>query len=200
MGDELHLDSKAAICWALLHSCIFRQQHSLKMEARNNSPASSIPEAPAPAPPWVFPRDWCFPGDCWPSGRSGRVQHPSESWNSLLKGMKSFPLCLQPMLQINPAHPTQGQQLKRAWNDPNYDIRLLCLPCPAINSCVDGTAKLAGPKCAPRCLGQPRCRYSPSSSSRMQARSPEAVGGVYVKACRQHVLITKQGHYAILLS
>lgn len=46
----------------------------------------------------------------------------------------------------------------------------------------------------------PQSRYSPSGSGRVQARSSEAVGSVYVKACRQHVLITKQGHYAILLS
>lgn len=41
---------------------------------------------------------------------------------------------------------------------------------------------------------------SPSCSGSVEARSSKTVRGVYGKACRQHVLITKQGHYAILLS
>lgn len=42
--------------------------------------------------------------------------------------------------------------------------------------------------------------YSPSCGSSMKARSSKFIWGVYFKACRQHVLITKQGYYAILLS
>lgn len=42
--------------------------------------------------------------------------------------------------------------------------------------------------------------YSPSCSGSVEARSSKTIRGVYFKACRQHVLITKQGHYAILLS
>lgn len=131
----------------------------------------------------------------WPSGRPGQVQQHPESWNSLLRGIKrkSFPLCLKLMLQINPCHPTEGQLQKRAWSDPNYGISL---PCTALTSSVDRPGKLAGP----RHPGAGTVQYSPSGSGRVQARSSKAVGGVYVKACRQHVLITKQGHYAILLS
>lgn len=42
--------------------------------------------------------------------------------------------------------------------------------------------------------------YSPSCSGSVEACSSKTIRGVYFKACRQHVLITKQGHYAILLS
>lgn len=110
-GDELHLDSKAATWWALLHSCIFGQGHAPEMEARNNSPVSSMLGAPAPAPHQCSLGNNAFletAGPWW-------WLRP-ESWNSLLRGMKrkSFPLCLKRMLWINPAHPTQGQGQKRA--------------------------------------------------------------------------------------
>lgn len=49
------------------HCCIFRQGHSPKVDAGNNSPTSSIPGATAPLPYSLCPRCWWFPADCWPS-------------------------------------------------------------------------------------------------------------------------------------